>query len=178
MVTWKPELMRRREIVRLKISSSSTSKMMIDRKYDTESQIFEFPVTIEDEEGKLLNRIDESIALAEQISRHGGLVNILIHTNITGQKLEFEKLFIETFKGRAWFTHLSNYGQWWQARDSIYIDVEEPSPNVRLLIVDSGLAIEGLSLKLPLNWILADEQSGVDQYDNHMLIFRTTYNKL
>ena len=147
-------------------------QMMIDRKYDTESQIFEFPVTIEDEEGKLLNRLEESIAMAEQISRHGGLVNILIHTNITGQKLEFEKRFIETFKDRAWFTRLSDYGKWWQARNSIYIDVEEPSPNVRLLIVDSISEIEGLSLKLPLTWILADEQSGVDQYDNHILTLK------
>ncbi|MAA77849.1 MAG: hypothetical protein CL916_01210 [Deltaproteobacteria bacterium] len=144
-------------------------QMMIDRKYDVESQIFEFPVTIEDEAGKLLNRLDEAIELAEHISRHGGLVNILIHTNITGHKLEFEKRFIETFKDRAWFTHLSEYGQWWRARNSIHIDVEEPNPNVRILIVESDDEIEGLSLKVPINWNLDDEQAKVDQSEHNVL---------
>ena len=55
-------------------------------------KVFEFPVTIEDEElPKLGDRLPQALEGARQVSRYGGLCVVLIHLNILNPKLAFEK---------------------------------------------------------------------------------------
>ena len=54
--------------------------------------LYEFPVTVEDESlPPLGQRLPEAVDLARKIAVYGGSFVLLIHTNIAGQKLEFEK---------------------------------------------------------------------------------------
>ena len=138
--------------------------------YGSETPVFEFPVTIEDEQSDLWSRLDQSIELANKISRHGGLVNLLIHTDEAGRKLEFERRFIEEFRDRAWFSTMNEFGRWWQLRDSVQIDVHESETDSRILTVEVDGTIDGLSLRIPDSWQLEASDVGVSQAGD-VLIF-------
>jgi len=88
--------------------------------------VWEFPVTIEDEEQPMLgDRIDAADKLIGQIARDRGVVVILIHPNITGHKLAFEEAIADRWAGRAWMGSISDFGAWWAARDALWTDVVE-----------------------------------------------------
>lgn len=71
-------------------------QLTYDRLTDREVDIFEFPVTIEDEElPKMGVRLPQALEVARNISRYGGSVVVLIHPNILDHKLAFEKGFVE-----------------------------------------------------------------------------------
>lgn len=72
---------------------------------------------------KLGERVPEAVELAHQISRYGGSFVVLIHPNILDHKLESEKRFVEAVKSFAWFGSLSEFGQWWSARNDMAADV-------------------------------------------------------
>lgn len=125
-----------------------------DRDNISETDVFEFPVTIEDEaEPPLVERLPEALALAEKIGRQGGAFVVLIHPDTLGQKLAFERALVEALKPTSWFGALEDYGAWWAARDQIAIEVAEEAggPIVRL---SAPLAIEGLPLETPTGWQL------------------------
>ena len=127
-------------------------RAMYDRGYDVPTATFEFPVTIEDEEGRLGDRVDAAIDVARSIARYHGLVNVLVHTDSTDHKLEFTREFIAAFRATAWFGTVSGYGNWWAARDTVAIDIAEPAPERRVVQVTVDGSIDGLTLDLPLGW--------------------------
>src|SRR5690606_32640126 len=114
--------------------------------------VHEFPVTIEDEQGVLGDRLEQAVELTERIAAYRGLVNLLVHTEITGHKLDFVKGYIERFKDRAWFGTVRDYGRWWTARESVALHVETAGNDRRRILVDSGEDIAGLTLELPPGW--------------------------
>jgi peptidoglycan/xylan/chitin deacetylase (PgdA/CDA1 family) len=119
------------------------------RGYEAESPIFEFPVTIEDEEQpELGSRLNEGIALARQVSRSGGVVNVLIHPNILGHKLEFERGFVAAFKDSAWFGTIGEFGDWWAARNDVILDVETRGKSL-IIKLQIPREMAGLTLRLP-----------------------------
>jgi peptidoglycan/xylan/chitin deacetylase (PgdA/CDA1 family) len=127
-------------------------KLMVSRAYDTELDLYEFPVTIEDEQWRLQESLPEVLALAEAIGAHGGLMNVLIHTDTTGDKLEFQQRLVSALDGQAVFRTVGDFADWWAARDSLYISSLEKSDNRRLLHLYSAATINGLTLTLPPQW--------------------------
>lgn len=126
--------------------------LMYDRAYETELELFEFPITVEDELApRLLDRLPHALAMAKAIGRYGGTMTILIHPNITGQKLEFEKRFLEGVKPIAWLGSVRDFGRWWGARNKVKAGVETngKEKNIRLSIPET---IEGLTLEVPPGW--------------------------
>jgi hypothetical protein len=116
--------------------------------------VFEIPVTIEDEElPKLGDRVPQAIELAQRIGRYGGCVVVLIHPNILDHKLEFEKRFVDGVKSFAWFGSLSQFGQWWAARNEVSLDVAELG-NRHVLTVRVPTSMKGLTLEVPADWKL------------------------
>jgi len=136
------------------------------RGYDSEIDIFEFPITIEDEYGRLGDRLDEAIELANRIGRHGGVVNILIHTDLLDHKLEFERGFITEFSNRAWFSTVRDFGNWWAVRDSAVISVESLDTDRRRVVLDVDGTIEGLGIQIPSNWTYISGLDGTMQRDD------------
>jgi len=111
--------------------------------------IYEFPVTIEDEElPRLGDRFEAESAVIEKIAAHHGLVVILIHPDILDHKLAFEQQLIARWKDRAWMSDLEEFGAWWRARDRADIDVVQDG-NGWAVTVDAPEEIRNLAVLLP-----------------------------
>ncbi len=128
---------------------------MYDRLYGAPVRTYEFPVTIEDERGKLGDRIDEAIAVTRDIARYHGLVTVLVHTDILDHKLAFTHNYVREFRDTAWFSTVGDYGRWWTARDTVALDVTETATGGRRVHVSVDGSIEGLTLDLPEGWLYA-----------------------
>jgi peptidoglycan/xylan/chitin deacetylase (PgdA/CDA1 family) len=149
-------------------------RLMYDRNYGTEVNAWEFPVTIEDEDGKLGDRFDAAAALTEKIARYQGVVNILIHTDLLDHKLEFERRYLERFGQRGWFGTLENFGDWWTVRDSAITTITADSANSRRVTVAVQGTIAGLTLQVPAGWHYQSGLDGTTQQDAHVVLGKFT----
>lgn len=126
-----------------------------DRLYGAETAIFEFPVTVEDEKDPPMDgRVDEAVELAERLSRYGGLFVVLIHPNVTDEKLRFLREFTSRLRDRAWWGTLAEFGEWWTARDLVEADIVSRD-GVRYARLSSSSPVLGLGLRLPDNAVPA-----------------------
>jgi hypothetical protein len=129
-------------------------KLNYNRDINSEVDVYEFPITVEDElPPDLGNRLDEAIELAHKIRRYGGLFVVLIHPNILGHKLEFQRGFVKAMRPYAWFGSLSQFGKWWSVRDQLSMDVENTGKNKRV-VLDVPETINGLVINIPESWRL------------------------
>lgn len=114
-----------------------------------EVEVWEFPVTIEDERPPALTgRLDEALDVARQIARYGGHYVVLMHPNETGPKLEFLRQLIVALQPDAHFASVAEFGRWWEARERVAVDVSTDGDSLRLTLY-SPQAIAGLTLELP-----------------------------
>lgn len=127
-------------------------QMMYNREYDEEMDLFEFPVTIEDEElPRLDQRLDKALSLARQIAGYGGFMNVLIHTDTLAYKLAFESALIDSLKGKAWIGTLQEYADWWRARNSVHMEVSVKNGHHVLTLYSAG-PVSRLALEVPAHW--------------------------
>lgn len=133
-----------------------------DRTRTAETPIFEFPVTIEDEEKPPLGeRVQAALEVARELARYGGLMNVLIHPDITGHKLQFERDFVAAVKPVAWFGTVNDFASWWSARNEVAVDVEL-SANFAAVSLTAPQPLNGLPLQVPAGWRLqAVEPAGL-----------------
>lgn len=125
-----------------------------DRGLVAETPIFEFPVTIEDEEKPPLGeRVQAALDVARELARYGGLMNVLIHPDITGHKLQFERDFVTALKPVAWFGTVNEFASWWAARNEVAVDVEL-SANFAAVTLAAPQPLNGLPLNIPVGWQL------------------------
>ncbi len=125
-----------------------------NRLTDSEVDIFEFPVTIEDEElPKLGDRLPQALKVARRIRRYGGSVVVLIHPNILDHKLAFEKGFVKGVRPYAWFGSVGELGRWWAARNQVEIDVARDSATMRVTTI-APQPVAGLTIEVPKGWRL------------------------
>jgi len=125
-----------------------------DRRSAAETPIFEFPVTIEDEEQPPLGqRVQAALDVARELARYGGLMNVLIHPDITGHKLQFERDFVTALKPVAWFGTVNDFASWWAARNEVAVDVEL-SANFAAVTLTAPQPLNGLPLQVPAGWRL------------------------
>jgi peptidoglycan/xylan/chitin deacetylase (PgdA/CDA1 family) len=122
-----------------------------DREAGQEVAIFEFPVTVEDEmPPKMGARVEDAIALARKIGRYGGSFVILTHPNELGHKLAFHRAFLAAVKDRAWFGSLSDFGEWWAARNAVELDSSCTGSGLRCTVrLRAPRRIAGLAVTLP-----------------------------
>lgn len=137
-----------------------------DRLTDSEVELFEFPVTIEDEElPKMGDRLPEALEVARQISRYGGSMVVLIHPNILDHKLAFEKGFVDGVRPYAWFGSVRAFGRWWAARNQVQLDVAHNDRGGTVTVATSA-AVAGLTLEVPDGWRFDPSRStlkGIEQ---------------
>lgn len=147
-----------------------------NRDRSAETSIFEFPVALEDELPPALEkRLPEALKLADSISRYGGIYVVLIHTNVIGTKYEFERKLITALMGKGWFGSVTDFGDWWRARNDIEVDAERVADKttVNLTVPEE---LKGLTLTVPAGCRLANVQPGtvtVTQDGNSVLIEKT-----
>ncbi len=120
-----------------------------DRASLIETDMYEFPVTIEDEElPEMDKRFDEANDVTGKIARNGGICVVLIHPNVLDHKLRFMKRFIDAWKGKAWFGTMKDYGSWWAARDRVEIDTKRTGGALSVEL-DVPVAMTDLTIIVP-----------------------------
>lgn len=111
--------------------------------------VWEFPVTIEDEEApRLGDRIVAANSVIAAIAAHRGMAMILIHPDVLDHKLAFERALIERWRDTAWITDLNTFGSWWRARDLASVDLVDDGEGLALTI-DSALPLNNVEILLP-----------------------------
>jgi len=141
-----------------------------------ETNIFEFPLTLEDELGvKMGDRVQPAIELARKISKYGGIYVILIHPNILDHKLQFEKDFVAGVKDFAWFSTVRNFGKWWAIRDKVDVDVTQEG-TLKVVTLSVPEIIEGLTIKVPTGWVLqpGEQAANYTQHADSIIINKAT----
>jgi len=146
------------EATGFRFSSSATAnnslthlpfQLNYDRAHLAETEIFEFPVTIEDEAlPPMGERLPKAIDLARKLSRYGGCYVVLIHPNILGHKFEFERGFVNAVREFSWFGTVSEFGQWWSARNKVSVDVDGDAERWTVHL-DISEPLVGLTLQVP-----------------------------
>ncbi len=128
-------------------------RLNYNRGAKSETAMFEFPVTVEDElipDGALW--LSTSIDLAKKISRYGGSFVVLIHPNVIDEKLSFQRNLITAIKPYSWFGSLREFGDWWSARDKIEWDMAEKTSSAdsaQTVVLNIPVRIDGLAITLP-----------------------------
>lgn len=124
----------------------------------SETGIYEFPITIEDErEAPMGARLPQALDIARQISRYGGLFVVLTHPNVLDHKLAFTQGLVTQLKSSAWFGTVAGFGRWWAARDQVTLDVTELQGG-RTVLLRAPQPVAGLALTVPAGWRLLDIQ--------------------
>ena len=151
----------------MKYSSSATAnnslthlpfRLTHGRETTAQSAVYEFPVSVEDEaKPPLADRLAQTLALADRLGRYGGLLVVLIHTDVTDQKLEFERRLVEALHRRAWFGTLREFGEFWAARDRVTVDVERRGAQLRIALA-APARVAGLALGLPAGYRVASAE--------------------
>ena len=128
------------------------------REIFAESSIYEFPVSIEDEEKPILgDRVPQALALAERLSHYGGLFVVLIHPNITDHKLKFEKQLVAALHQSSWFGTMREFGEFWKARDKVQINSESQGTRIQVALIVPD-TVTGLTLRLPAGFHVASTE--------------------
>ena len=125
-------------------------RLTYNRDVTAATDIFEFPVTVEDEKPPQLGeRVPQALELAKKLASYGACMIVLIHPDVLGHKLEFERQLVETLQDNDWFRSLGEFGSWWAARDQVEVN---PSTDGKTLQLEVPHQIQGLTLELPAGW--------------------------
>ena len=125
---------------------------------EAETDVFDFPVTIEDEGlPPLLERLPAALALARRLARYGGTFVVLLHPNVVEPKLGFERTLVDSLRPVAWFGTVGEFGRFWAARAAARLDIgSDGTQRVATLVLPEAVA--GLVLQVPGTWALTGAQ--------------------
>jgi len=84
---------------------------------------------------------------------------VLIHTDVTDHKLDFERKLVAALRPRAWFGTLREFGDFWAARDKVAVDVERLGKQIRLVLA-APQRVVGLALRVPAGYRVASVEPG------------------
>ncbi len=155
-------------------------RLTYGRETTAQSAIYEFPIAIEDEhKPRLGDRLPQALAVADKLSRYGGLFVVLIHPDVLDHKLEFQKGLVRAFQDRAWFGSLRDFGNWWTARDQITWHVTQTGTR-RSLLLEAPQPISDLALQLPANYRLVKTEpaSVTVEATDRMLVVKQAAGRL
>jgi|GEM_PF-161065 len=145
-------------------------RLNYSRAYATELDVFEFPVTFEDEQWALPDSLDQVLEVTNKIARHGGLINLLIHTETTTEKNRFQNAYVEAIRESSHFSTMSEFGDWWKARESVRLSRISQDENVREFSISVSSPISGLTLELPDSWQYEEGLDGSVQRENKLIL--------
>lgn len=147
-------------------------QMQYNRETEQELNVFEFPVSIEDEEKPRMDlRLDKSLALAKKISVYGGLLNVLIHTDTLAYKYNYETRLIDSLKGKGVFYTINEFGDWWSARNGVTFSVETHKSQ-QILNIKTAVPVKEIGFIVPAWWVYKGSDANLVQSGNKILIHR------
>jgi hypothetical protein len=121
-------------------------ELNLDLGFTEPTTIFEFPVTIEDEQSPpLLDRIPAVLDTIEANAENGAPSVILIHSNDARDKLEAERRILARLPGGIVAGNMTDYARFWKARDQLRW-FPRPVKGGDQIEISSELPITGLTL--------------------------------
>ncbi len=107
------------------VMSNFPYRLTYDRDFADESPIYEFPVTIEDEEEPpLQNRIGNALEVIKANADNGAANVILIHTNDDEIKVPAEEALLNALPADIMVSDMTDFARFWRARDRLGWQVE------------------------------------------------------
>jgi hypothetical protein len=145
-----------------------------NRDYGEELPLFEFPITIEDEEPPHMDkRLDSALTVARKISKYGGLMCVLIHPNVIDYKYRFEVGLLDSLKNQAYACSMREYADWWGARNNVTYSVNK-NPTGYELHINTPVNVSNLTFFVPHGWVANASGQKITQTGNAVLVENVT----
>jgi hypothetical protein len=120
-----------------------------DLGFEEDSDIYEFPVTIEDEESPgFANRVPQTLQVILANAENGAVSVVLIHSNESHLKAAAEQELLRQLPADILKTDMVSFGIFWRARDHLQWSMSSTSiPAQAVLQVKSDDSITGLTFE-------------------------------
>ena len=131
------------------VMSNFPYRLTYDRDFEHESPIYEFPVTIEDEdEPPLPQRIGQALEVIRANADNGAASVVLIHTNDDETKVPAEEALLNGLPADIMVSDMVDFARFWRSRDRLKWELL-PGRNADSLTlkVESGEAVNGLTFE-------------------------------
>lgn len=117
--------------------------------FEEDSEIYEFPVTIEDEESPgFAQRVPQALDLIAANAENGAVSVVLIHSNESHFKAAAEEKLLQQLPSDILKTDMLSFAKFWRARDRLQWSVKAASiPTQVVLQVKSEESVTGLTFE-------------------------------
>jgi hypothetical protein len=117
--------------------------------FEEDSDIYEFPVTIEDEESPgFAKRVPQALEVVLANAENGAVSIVLIHSNESTLKAAAEQELLRQLPADILKTDMVTFARFWRARDRLQWSVTATSAPAQVILhVKSGDAVTGLTFE-------------------------------
>ena len=149
------------------VMSNFPFRLTYDRDFEHESPIYEFPVTIEDEEEPPLpERIGTALEVIKANADNGAASVILIHTNDDETKVPAEEKLLNGLPPDIAISDMTTFARFWRARDWLKWQVlPAGNPNEVILKAESAEPVSGLTFEFARN--ISSVEGGAEIFPDH-----------
>jgi hypothetical protein len=138
-----------------------------DPGFDKDSEIYEFPVTIEDEESPgFAQRVPQALDVILANAENGAVSVVLVHSNESHLKAAAEEKMLRQLPSDILKTDMLSFAKFWRARDRLQWSVKASSiPTQVVLQVESEESVAGLTFEFerPVSAISGEATVSVDR---------------
>jgi hypothetical protein len=120
-----------------------------DPGFEEDSEIYEFPVTIEDEESPgFAQRVPQALDVILANAENGAVSVLLVHSNESQHKAAAEEKLLQQLPADILKTDMLSFAKFWRARDRLQWSVKGTSiPTQVMLQVKSEESVAGLTFE-------------------------------
>ncbi len=120
----------------------------LDLGFDEDSGIYEFPVTIEDEEAPgYAERVPQALEVIRANAENGAISVVLVHSNESRTKAAAEQEMLRQLPDDIGKMDMLSFAEYWSARDRLHWRVVSASSSTVVLQITSQEALTGLTLE-------------------------------
>ncbi len=149
------------------VMSNFPYELTYDRDFEHESPIYEFPVTIEDEEQPpLAERIGKALQVIQANADNGAVSVILIHSNDPKSKVPAENALLNQLPGDIGVSDMLSFARYWRARDRlVWTIVRGKNPQEVTLTAQSTEPASGLTFSF--GQVISSVEGGAELLPDH-----------
>jgi hypothetical protein len=140
--------------------------------FEEDSEIYEFPVTIEDEESPgFANRVPQALEVILANAENGAVSVVLIHSNESKLKAAAEQELLRQIPADILKTDMVNFAEFWRARDRLQWSVNATSvPAQVVLQLKSDDSVTGLTFEFQRPIATVTEGAKLTPDNHHVVL--------
>jgi hypothetical protein len=120
----------------------------LDLGFEEDSGIYEFPVTIEDEESPgYAQRVPQALEVIRANAENGAISVVLVHSNESKTKAAAENEMLRQLPGDIGKSDMLSFANFWRARDRLQWRVTSTSSATAVLQITSQEPVTGLTFE-------------------------------